>query len=269
MVRTRLIMATVMVGALLALGGAAGATPTTTGIGPNQHFTGLVNKKSTKAIITMACALPLSTVSMGHPLGGQTVAVEPPTTVAGRSGDTGSRGRSIVASFVAVTPVNSATSSVTFTRYGSLPIPTTLVLPCSGSGTVVFAPEPTSKTAENATVSVTYGNVTVDPPPTTEATASRTILVTQADNGYNYRLHTGDVLDVQLTGPSGVTWTEPSSSNQVVLRRTGGSPGTAATGTLVARSPGKAQVTALGTPNCSAPCPDFIVAFQVGVTVVG
>jgi len=140
------------------------------------------------------------------------------------------------------------------------------LLPCSGSGTVIFAPEPTSKTAENATVSVTYGNITVVPPPATDATASRTILVTQADTGHTYRLHKGDVLDVQLTLPSGVIWTEPASSNQTVLQRTGGSSGT---GTFVAGSHGKAQVTALGTPNCSEVCPTYIVEFHVNVLVVG
>jgi len=262
-----------MVGGMLAIGGIAGATPTTTTtttiIGPNQHFIGLVNKKSTRAIIKMACPLPLSTASMGHPLGGQTVAVEPPSTVAGSSGYTGTRGRSIVASFVAVVPLTTATSTVTFTRYGSLPIPTTLLLPCSGSGTVVFAPVPTSKTAENATVSVTYADITVVPPPATEATASRTILVTRADSGNSYRLHMGDVLDVQLTGPSSVTWTEPASSNRMVLNRKAGSSGATATGTFIARSQGKAKVTATGTFNCSPPCPGPIMEFQVGVSVGG
>jgi hypothetical protein len=269
MVRSRLLVASVMVGGLLAIGANAGASPTTTTIGPHQHFVGLVNKKSTKATITMACPLPLSTVSMGHPLGGQTVAVEAPSTVARTSGYTGTRGHSIVASFVAVVPVTPATSTVTFTRYGSLPIPTALLLPCSGSGTVVFAPVPTSKTAENATVTVTYGNITVDPPPATGATASRTILVTRADSGHNYRLHVGDVLDVQLTGPSGVTWTEPVSSSQKVLKRKSGSSGTTATGTFIARGQGKAEVTAAGTFSCSPPCPGPILEFQVGVTVVG
>jgi hypothetical protein len=270
MVRTRLLVASVMVGGLLAIGGIAGATPTTSAIGPNQHFVGLVNKKSTKAVIKMACPGPLSTVSTGHPLGGQTVAVEPPSTVAGTSGYTGTRGHLVVASFVTPTEAIPITiTGVTFTRYGSQPIPTSLSLPCSGSGDVLFMPEPPSTSARSATVSVTYENITVDPPPATEATASRTIVVTQADTGHSYRLHKGDLLDVQLTEPSGVIWTEPASSNQAVLQRTGGSSGTTATGTFVAGSHGKAQVTALGTPNCTVVCPDFIVAFEVSVTVVG
>jgi len=262
MMRTRLLLASTMVG------GIAGATSTT--IAPHQHFIGLVNRKSTNAVIEMVCPGPLSNASMGHPLGGQTVAVEPPSTVAGTSGYTGTRGRSIVASFVSVVPITTATSTVTFTRYGSLPVPTTLLLPCSGSGTVVFAPVPTSKTAENATVNVTYGNITVDPPPATDATTSRTILVTRADSGHNYRLQIGDILNVQLTGPSSsVTWTEPVTSSQRVLKRKTGSSGTTATGTFIARSQGQAEVTATGTFTCSPPCPGPIMEFQVGVSVVG
>jgi hypothetical protein len=35
-------------------------------------------------------------------------------------------------------------------------IPTALVLPCYGTGTVAFVPNPTSTTARNATVPVTF-----------------------------------------------------------------------------------------------------------------
>jgi hypothetical protein len=35
-------------------------------------------------------------------------------------------------------------------------IPTTLLLPCYGTGTVTFAPYPTSPTARSATVTVTF-----------------------------------------------------------------------------------------------------------------
>lgn len=36
------------------------------------------------------------------------------------------------------------------------PIPTSFVLPCAGSGTVAFVPQPTSPTAHPATVTVTF-----------------------------------------------------------------------------------------------------------------
>jgi hypothetical protein len=270
MARTRrlLLVASALLGGIFAMGGTATAKPATTSIGPNQHFVGLVNGKATKATVVVACPGPISIGKTGHPVGG-TIAVEPPSTVAGTTGYTGSRGHSVVATFVVPVPVTT-TSTVTFTRYGSQAIPSTLLLPCSGSGTVVFAPAPTSKTAKNAKVSVSFVNITVDPPAaaSTAVTPSRTITVTQADSGHTYRLHKGDGLDVQLSSPSNFVWTEPASSNQTVLQRTGGSSGTMATGTFVARSLGRAQVTAIGTPNCSGACPTVILAFEVNVTVV-
>jgi hypothetical protein len=267
--RTSLLVASVLLVGMLGIGGMAAATPAATSIGPHQHFVGLVNETSTKATVIVACPGPVRRGQMGHPVGG-TIAVEPPSTIAGTSGYTGSHGRSVVATFVVPVPVTT-TSAVTFTRYGSQAIPSTLLLPCSGSGTVVFAPAPTSKTAQSASVGVTFENIAVDPhtPASTVVTASRTILVTQADSGHTYRLHKGDGLDVQLSSPSNFIWTEPASSNQTVLQRTGGSSGTTATGTFVARSRGKAQVTAIGTPNCSGACPTVILAFEVNVTVVG
>jgi hypothetical protein len=103
----------------------------------------------------------------------------------------------------------------------------------------------------------------------TAVTSSRTITVTEADNGHHYRLRTGDHLDVELSGPSGFTWTEPASSNRPVLHRRSGSSGTTATGTFVAKAKGKVEVTAIGKPICSAsPCPALLLLFQVRVSVV-
>lgn len=45
----------------------------------------------------------------------------------------------------------------------SAPIPTSLSLPCSGSATVAFVPEPTSLTAQTATVTVTFISIGVGP----------------------------------------------------------------------------------------------------------
>ena len=105
--------------------------------------------------------------------------------------------------------------------------------------------------------------------PVAAVTPSRTITVTQADSGRSYTLHKGDHLDVQLSVPSGFIWTEPASSDQSVLHRTGGSSGSTATGTFVAKSKGKVEVTAIGKPNCSAsPCPALLLLFQVNVSVV-
>jgi hypothetical protein len=104
----------------------------------------------------------------------------------------------------------------------------------------------------------------------TWATASRTTMVTYADNGHHYRLHKGAHFDVQLSGPSSLTtWSEPSASDNVVLDRRGGSSGMTATATFIARTEGKAQVTAFGTINCSPPCAQPILLFRVNVSVVG
>jgi len=135
-----------------------------TDIGPGEHFVGLVNKHTANAIILMACGPPLSPNETGHPLGGQTIAVEPPPTTAGSTGFTGTRGRSITAGFVLAKPEPATNGPVTFSHYGSEAIPTSLVLPCSGSGLAVFSPQPTSKTAQDAEVSVTFANITVGPP---------------------------------------------------------------------------------------------------------
>lgn len=254
----------------IAVSESAGAHPSVTTFGPHEHFVGLVNGQSTEAIIKMACTSPLSSTEMGHPLSGQTVAVEPSSSVAGTSGFTGSRGRSVVATFGVPTSTSNS-SLLTFSGFGSQTLPDTILLPCSGSGKVVFSPQPTSKSAKSYTVTLTYGNITVDPPPfaTRRSTASRTIIVTQADSGHSYRLHKGDVLDVQLSRPSGVVWSEPASSDQVVLQRTAGTSGATATGAFLAVGAGRAQATAVGSPNCSGACPTFLIAFEVKVSVVG
>jgi len=102
------------------------------------------------------------------------------------------------------------------------------------------------------------------------ATASRTVMVNYADNMHHYRLHDGDQLDVRLSGPSTLTtWTELTSSDHAVLKRTGGSSGMTATGTFLAKGAGKARVMATGDINCTPPCPGPILLFQINVTVVG
>ena len=104
--------------------------------------------------------------------------------------------------------------------------------------------------------------------PVTVVTSSHTITVTKADNGHHYRLHAGDHLDVRLSGPSKVTWSEPTTSNRAVLRRTAGTSSKTATGTFITRAEGKAQVTAVGMINCHSPCPGPIMLFQIKVSVV-
>lgn len=241
-------------------------------IGPKQLFVGLVNGTPAKATIDVLCPGPANT---GHPLANQTVAVRLAPSTATSTGFTGSRGRSVVATFGG--PATNA--PVTFDSYGSRPIPTSLILPCGGTGTVVFSPRPTSKTARNATVTVSYLNMgaTQAAPRTgashashtTSNTSSHTVIVTQADNGQSVALHKTDRLVVRLSGPSAFSWTEPVSSDAGVLRRKGGSAGKTATATFLAISAGHATVTAIDNPNCYPLCEIASRPFEIGVSVIG
>jgi len=63
--------------------------------------------------------------------------------------------------FGALPPSGNAIGQVTFTRYGVvMSIPTTITLPCTGSGVVGFLPFPrTPPLSRAATVPVVYGNI--------------------------------------------------------------------------------------------------------------
>ena len=157
-VRSRLLTIPVLAAALLIVAPAAayaGPVIDPAPIRPNQSFIGQVNGVSTAATIKMACFGPVFPGQTGHPLDGQTVTalpvVEPVTS---RPGYTGSLGTSIGVSF-------GLTSSAAFPvilKYWAVAgkIPTTLTLPCYGTGTVTFQPLPGSPTARPATVTVTF-----------------------------------------------------------------------------------------------------------------
>lgn len=117
---------------------------------PGQEFGAVVNGHSDQATIAMACFGPLRPGQRSHPMGGQTLGIFRPEVLRVQ-GYTGTKGRRIVAHFS-----DDPSKIVTFTRYESKPLPTSLNLPCSGSGTVVFSPEPTSPTASPAVVHVSY-----------------------------------------------------------------------------------------------------------------
>jgi len=254
-----LIVATVAVGVIIA---AASAQPSSTAIGPNQAFIGLVNGKYPTAIVTVACPGPGRLGQTGHPVGNQTIGLTPAPSTATTTGFTGSRGKSIVTRFGGTV----TSKAVTFTTYGTQAIPTSLAVPCSGSGSVSLSPRPKSKTARSASVMVTYENIAVTP---TARSIGRTITVTQADSGKSYRMHKGDRLDVALTGPASYTWTEPTSSNSTVLQRKSGSSGSQASGLFVAARRGKATVSAVDNPNCYPRCLLPSRLFEVSATVTG
>src|SRR4029450_2178268 len=113
----------------LATAPAAHAGPTTP-IGPNQFFVGVVNGASADARILVSCDGPGRT---GHPLAGQTAAALPvstPTTPAPAS--TGEAGKALGVGAGAT----SAPEPLVELRFYQVrdPIPTTVEVPCGGSG---------------------------------------------------------------------------------------------------------------------------------------
>lgn len=154
---SKLLVSAIAVGATVAAVtgvGAAGAQSAAGPIGPNQTFAGLVNGHTGRAKVDVYCPGPVRINQTGHPISGQTIGVESPSpsTV---GGFTGSAADSIVAT-LAPTSAGTAPLSTIFTQYGSMPLPTTIVLPCHGTAKVVYTPAPTSPTARDATVRVTF-----------------------------------------------------------------------------------------------------------------
>jgi hypothetical protein len=160
-------------GALVAMqvltGTAAGAQPAGGGrIRPNQVFGALVNGENGVAspvVIQMACYGPEKPGQTGHPLKGQTVTVFLPVAVAGAFGNTGAHGHEIGAFFNAPPPDAIAPAGATaaaggpvfFQRYTTKKIPTSEVLPCSGTGQVYFVPLPMSPgTEQDVVIPVAY-----------------------------------------------------------------------------------------------------------------
>jgi hypothetical protein len=122
-------------------------------IGHNQYFSGYVNGHPPgAAVIDVACPAGATT---GHPLGKQPVEVKPVTVASTVDyGFTGSKGDKITASLSSAT---AGTIILSFTSYYvKKDIPTSIDVPCSGTGTVLFAPSPTSKTAMTARLPVTF-----------------------------------------------------------------------------------------------------------------
>lgn len=104
---------------------------------------------------------------------------------------------------------------------------------------------------------------------TVRAISIRTITVTQADGGHSYQLRKGDRLNVQLSGSSMYTWTEPNSSDNTVLERFVGSSGVTGRAAFLAFARGKVKVTATDSPNCYPQCLAPSRLFEVSVSVLG
>jgi hypothetical protein len=142
---------------LVAVGALAGTAYANPVVGPNQVFIGVVNGASVNATVTVLCPGPLN---VGHPVNDSVEAILEAVTPTGVvSGFTGSKANALT--------VSVATSSVvekigTLTQYGVLlPFPTTLTLPCSGVGEVVFAPSPGSADSRPAIVNVRFISIGV------------------------------------------------------------------------------------------------------------
>jgi len=154
---------------LVFLTAAASPVGATHKIGPNQYFAGVVNGTDGNTIVLipihMACFGPLTPGETGHPLDGQTLAVHalfPPTT-ATTLGKTGQDwtidvffGGPPPAAIRALTS-RSAATTVSFSRYDKMKaLPTSLTLPCGGTGTVWFVPIPVVPPSQAEAVHVLF-----------------------------------------------------------------------------------------------------------------
>jgi predicted enzyme related to lactoylglutathione lyase len=145
--RTASRIAVAGVSALIATGALAiPAVAQTSPIGPDQYFYGQVfgiaSSSAQQGVIEVACTTVAET---GHPLPGQFVEVQqvfPPVTTT--LGFTGNFGAEINADLIwSQGTITVATPIATFTSYGvSVQIPTSITVPCSGTGVMNFAPYP-------------------------------------------------------------------------------------------------------------------------------
>jgi hypothetical protein len=156
--RTLLVAIAAAAACIALLPSAAGAAPPA--IGPNQPFVGKVNGSEgviAPVAIKMACFGAITPGQTGHPMAGQTVEVRRRLVDRKRFGETGSLTTSIGAFFGPPPPSASPVASyVNFTAYGLQKIPTTLTLPCAGTGHVLFVPLPTVCCGRSFNVPVTY-----------------------------------------------------------------------------------------------------------------
>jgi hypothetical protein len=144
--RTASRVALASASALIAVGALAVPAAAQGGpVGPRQYFYGQVfgpASGTAQGVIEVACA---GAAAAGHPFPGQFVEVQqifpPVTTTLGYTGNFGIR---ISADLIwSRGTIAVATPIATFTSYGvSMPIPTSITVPCSGSGVMNFAPSP-------------------------------------------------------------------------------------------------------------------------------
>jgi hypothetical protein len=151
------VLMAVMAGAATASAAVADPVPIT----PNTFFSGLVNGTS-PADITVVCS---SAAATGHPADGQYVEALLASSTAASTGYTGTLGTSLTVKITTSAPSTTTSSLIGVLKnfYEELAIPTTLTLPCTGTGVVTFAPTPTSVTAKTASVTVKLVSSSVTP----------------------------------------------------------------------------------------------------------
>ncbi|NUS18122.1 MAG: hypothetical protein HOY69_43100 [Streptomyces sp.] len=152
--------AVAVLGGTAGMSSAAAADVSPLPIQPHQTFVGQVNGVTIDAVVKVGCFGPVTSTSTGHPMAGQTVSVQLVSGIVPDKATVGYTGESADHVLVAFGNPASAAPTTEIKAYGlQVAIPTTLDLPCFGTGTVGFIPAPTSATAQTATVDVTYVSV--------------------------------------------------------------------------------------------------------------
>jgi hypothetical protein len=102
---------------------------------------------------------------------------------------------------------------------------------------------------------------------TDSVTGAAMVAMNNNDSGRRLILHVGDRVNLALAGLSMYSWTEPTSSSESVLTRTGGARGHRAVASFVATSPGRVSVMAVENPYCAPSCLPPTHLFQVIIIV--
>lgn len=132
-------------------------------VAPKQFFTAAVNGSTGerhRVVVNVACFGAIHPGQTGHPMAGQSVAVHRVFTgTAGTTalGYTGNRATSIGVFFGAPPPgAAPAPTYINLLRYGTKGIPTSLLLPCAGTGQATFVPLPLDPSEHSIAVPVSF-----------------------------------------------------------------------------------------------------------------
>ena len=143
----------------------ASAASTGPAVGPNQFFTGaelgpISTGTAAKDVIFVDCPAAAST---GHPVPGQSVEVNLAATITAPYGFTGADATSIEADLIwsqANPPITVDEPIANLTAYATPePIPTDIVVPCSGSGVLSFVPQPGSSNSISYTLYIGFESI--------------------------------------------------------------------------------------------------------------